>query len=94
MDSHGGAVLFGVLTRADGTANRWVTTSVSPQALIYFGVAAGSLALAISLLYGRYVRQDPQAVRSRGGVTLFAVCLLLFALGAAAAGLIAARVGR
>jgi hypothetical protein len=69
-------------------------TSVGPQALIYFGVAAGSLALAISLLYGRYVRRDPQAVRSRGGVTLFAVCLLLFALGAAAAGLISARVGR
>jgi uncharacterized membrane protein YidH (DUF202 family) len=71
-----------------------VMTSVGPQALIYFGVAAGSLTLALSLLYARYVRRDPQAVRSRGGFTLFAVCLLLFALGAAAAGLVSARAGR
>jgi hypothetical protein len=94
LDLQAGAVLFGLLTRADGTANRRVIINVGLQALIYFGVAAGSLALAISLLYGRYVRRDPRAVRSRGGVTLFAVCLLLFALGAAAAGLISARVGR
>jgi hypothetical protein len=57
-------------------------------------VAGGSLALALSLLHARYVRHDPQAVRSRGGFTLFAVCLLLFALGAAAAGLVSARAGR
>ena len=71
-----------------------VTTGVSLQALIYFGVAGGSLALAVSLLHARYVRQDPQAVRSRGGFTLFAVCLLLFAVGAAAAGLVSAQAGR
>jgi hypothetical protein len=94
MDPHGGAVLFRVLTRGDGAVKDGVATSVGPQALIYFGVAAGSLALAISLLYARYVRQDPQAVRSRGGVTLFAVCLLLFAVGAAAAGFISAQIGR
>jgi hypothetical protein len=71
-----------------------VTTGVGPQALIYFGVAGGALALALSLLHARYVRRDPQAVRSRGGFTLFAVCLLLFAIGAAAAGLVSAQVGR
>ena len=71
-----------------------VKTGVGPQALIYFGVAGGSLVLALSLLHARYVRRDPRAVRSRGGFTLFAVCLLLFAIGAAAAGLVSAQVGR
>ena len=67
---------------------------MGPQALIYFGVAGGALVLALSLLHARYVRRDPQAVRSRGGFTLFAVFLLLFAVGAAAAGLVSARAGR
>jgi hypothetical protein len=71
-----------------------VTAGVGPQALIYFGVAAGSLTLALSLLHARYVRHDPQAVRSRGGFTLFAICLLLFAIGAAGAGLVSAQAGR
>ncbi len=71
-----------------------VTTGVGPQALIYFGVAGGSLALALSLLYARYVRHDPQAVRSRGGFTLFAICMLLFAIGAAAAGLVSVQGSR
>lgn len=69
-------------------------SGVGPQAMIYFAVAGGSLALALSLLYARYVRQDPQAVRSRGGFTLFALCMLLFALGAAAAGLVSVQAGR
>ena len=71
-----------------------VARDVDPQAMIYFGVAGGSLALALSLLYTRYVRRDPQAVRSGGGFTLFAVCMLLFAVGAAAAGLVSALGGR
>ncbi len=71
-----------------------VVRRVDPQAMIYFGVAAGSLALALSLLYTRYVRRDPQAVRSGGGFTLFAVCMLLFAIGAAAAGLASVRGSR
>ena len=62
--------------------------------MIYFAVAAGSLAMALSLLYARYVRRDPRAVRSGGGFTLFAVCMLLFAIGTAAAGLVSARSGR
>ncbi len=75
--------------RVDGVA-----TGVDPQAMIYFGAAGGSLALALSLLYARYVRRDPHAVRSGGGFTLFAVCMLLFALGAAAAGLAAVQGSR
>lgn len=67
---------------------------MDPQALIYFGVAGGALALALSLLYTRYIRRDPQAVRSGGGFTLFAVCMLLFALGAAAAGLVSVQGSR
>ena len=58
--------------------------------MIYVGAAGGSRALALSLLNARYVRKDAQAVRSGGGATLFAICLLLFALGAAAAGLASA----
>ncbi len=67
---------------------------MNPQTLIYFGAAGGSLALALSLLYARYIRRDPQAIRSGGGFTLFAICMLLFAIGAAAAGLVSAQAGR
>ncbi len=71
-----------------------MATGVDTQTVIYFGVAGGSLALALSLLHARYVRKEPQAVRSGGGFTLFAAFLLLFALGAVAAGLVSARSGR
>ena len=74
--------------------NNGVETGVDPQAMIYFGIAGGSLALALSLLYARYVRRDPQALRSGGGFTLFAVCMLLCAIGAAAAGLISVQGSR
>lgn len=68
--------------------------SVGPQALIYFGIAGGSLALAITLLYARFVRRDQGAVRSRGGFAFFAGCLVLFAIGAAIAGYVSAQAGR
>ena len=61
--------------------------------MIYFGAAGGSFALALTLLHARYIRKDAQAIHSGGGFTLFALCLLLFALGAAAAGLISAGIG-
>ena len=67
---------------------------MGPQALIWFGVAGGAAALALSLLHARYVRKEAQAVRAGGGAILFAVCLLLFAAGAAVAGVAAAMVGR
>ncbi|MCC6314075.1 MAG: hypothetical protein IT337_08665 [Thermomicrobiales bacterium] len=63
------------------------------QALIWFGVAGGAGVYAVSLLYTRFVKRDPMAVRSRGGFTLFAVCMLLFAFGALAAGIVAVRNG-
>ena len=64
------------------------------QALIWFGVAGGAAALAVSLLYTRYVRKEANAVRSGGGFTLFALCLLLFAAGAAVAGFASVQAGR
>jgi len=50
--------------------------------------------LAISLLHTRYVKKEARAVQSRGGFTLFALFLLLFALGASAAGFAATQAGR
>jgi hypothetical protein len=67
---------------------------LGPQTLIYFGIAGGALALALSLLYARFVRRDPQAVRSSGGFAVFAVFMLLFAAGAAVAGYISLQAGR
>lgn len=67
---------------------------VGPQALIYFGIAGGALALAVTLLYSRFVRKEQTAVRSRGGFAFFAGCLLLFAVGAAIAGYVSAQAGR
>jgi hypothetical protein len=64
------------------------------QALIYFGLAGGAAALGVSLLVARYVRRDPQAVRSGGAFTFFAGCMFLFALGAATAGWITVREGQ
>ncbi len=64
------------------------------QALIWFGVAGGALLYALVLLHTRYIRRAPHAVRSRGGFTLFAVCMLLFAVGATVAGFAAAGAGR
>ena len=62
--------------------------------MIWFGVAGGSAALGLSLLYQRYVRRDSQAVRSGGGFTLFAVSLLICAVGAAIAGVAYLRTSR
>jgi hypothetical protein len=64
------------------------------QALIWFGAAGGAGAFALSLLWTRFVRRDAQAVRSGGGYTLFALCMLLFAVGALVAGVASAGAGR
>ena len=68
-------------------------SAVNLETMIYFGAAGGSFALALSLLFARYVRKDPQAVRSGGGYTLFAAFLVLFAVGAVVAGIASARAG-
>ncbi|MBA3336394.1 MAG: hypothetical protein H0T49_02385 [Chloroflexia bacterium] len=64
---------------------------MSGQALVWFGIAGGGAAFAASLLHARYIQRTPQAVRSRGSFTLFALLMLLFALGATAAGFAALR---
>jgi hypothetical protein len=63
------------------------------QALIWFGAAGGAGAFGLSLLWTRYVRKEANAVQAGGGHVLFAVCTLLFALGALIAGLASAGVG-
>ena len=56
------------------------------QSLVWFGIAGGAVVFALSLLHARYIARQPRAVRSRGSYTLFALLMLFFALGAAAAG--------
>lgn len=46
------------------------------------------------LLYSRFVRKDQPTVRSGNGFFLYAACVLLFSLGALAAGLFSAAAGR
>jgi hypothetical protein len=64
------------------------------QAMLWFGIAGGAAALGLTLLYNRYVRRSPQAVQSGGSFTVFALFMLLFATGAAAAGVFAVLAGR
>jgi hypothetical protein len=59
---------------------------VDTQSLLWFGIAGGAAVFALSLLHARYIAKQPRAVRSRGSYTLFAILMLFFALGAAAAG--------
>lgn len=55
--------------------------------LLWFGIGGGAAVFAMSLLYQRYISKTPQAMRSRGSFTMFAILMLLFALGAIAAGI-------
>jgi hypothetical protein len=64
------------------------------QSLIYFGIAAGALALAMSLLYARFVRKDAQAIQSGGGYVFFAAFMVIFSMGAVVAGIVALQAGR
>lgn len=66
---------------------------MGPQSLIYFGISGGSLLLAFSLLRKRYVHKDQEALRSGGAFTAFAAFMILFAIGAALAGLISLSAG-
>jgi len=67
--------------------------NIGPQALIWFGIAGGAAAFAVSALWRRFVKKDPQAIRSGAGFLLFVACLLLFALGALVAGVVTIRTG-
>ena len=64
------------------------------QSLIWFGIGGGAAFFALSLLRARYITKEQRAVGSRGGFTLFALFMLVFALGAIGAGIAAARAGR
>jgi hypothetical protein len=67
---------------------------VGAQSLLWFGIGGGALVFAISLLRRRYIEKDRYAVSSRGGFTMFAVLMLIFAFGAIAAGIASAAAGR
>ncbi|MGH2551729.1 MAG: hypothetical protein ACRDHN_20275 [Thermomicrobiales bacterium] len=60
------------------------------QAVIWFIIAAAAAFGGLKLLYERFVVKKTASVESRGGTTLFALCMILFALGALAAGLVSA----
>lgn len=64
------------------------------QSLVWFGIGGGAALFALSLLRQRYVTREQHAVRSRGGFTLFAILMLVFAVGAIVAGIASARAGR
>jgi hypothetical protein len=64
------------------------------QSILWFGIGGGAALFAISLLRQRYVTKEQRAVRSRGGFTLFAILMLIFAAGAIVAGIASARAGR
>lgn len=55
--------------------------------LLWFGIGGGAAVFSLSLFYQRYVKRTPQAIQSGGSFTMFAILMLLFALGAIAAGI-------
>lgn len=67
---------------------------MGPQSTLWFVVAIVAAGFSVSLLYQRFVRRTPTAVRSRGGSILFAIFMLIFAAGAAIAGYAAIKIGR
>lgn len=57
------------------------------QALIWFGLSGGTAIFGLSLLYQRFVQRQPRAVQAGASYAMFAILMLLFALGTFAAGL-------
>ncbi len=58
------------------------------QAAIWFIMAAAATFGGLKVLYERFIVKKTASVESGGGTTLFALCMILFALGALAAGLV------
>ncbi len=58
------------------------------QSIIWFVIGIVALLSGVRLLVRRYILRSPQALQSRGSYTLFAVFMIIFALGAFAAGLV------
>lgn len=59
-------------------------------AIVWFGISGGALVFAATLLYQRYIQKMPRAVESRGSFAMFAGLMVLFAVGAAIAGIASA----
>lgn len=59
---------------------------MNAESLVWFGIGGGALLFGLSLLHARYIARQPRAVGSRGGFTLFAIVMFLFAAGAFAMG--------
>jgi hypothetical protein len=57
------------------------------QTILWFGLSGGGLVFAFSLIRQRYITKTPRAMQSRGSFTLFAILMLIFAVGAFVAGL-------
>jgi nitrate reductase gamma subunit len=57
--------------------------------LVWFGIGGGAAVFGLSLLYQRFVQRTPRAMQSRGSFILFALLMLLFAMGAVLAGIAA-----
>jgi hypothetical protein len=60
---------------------------VDAQSIIWFAISIVALLSGVRLLIRRYVLRSPQALQSRGSYTLFAVFMIIFALGAFVAGM-------
>lgn len=69
------------------TAGRKSERTVDAQSIIWFAISIVALLSGVRLLIRRYVLKSPQAVQSRGSYTLFAVFMIIFALGAFVAGM-------
>jgi len=69
------------------TAGRKGERTVDAQSIIWFAISIVALLSGVRLLIRRYVLKSPQAVQSRGSYTLFAVFMIIFALGAFVAGM-------
>ena len=74
-----------VRTEPDDKA--WTAGGMEVVALVWFGIAGGGFVFALSLLHQRYVKKTPHAVQSRGSFAMFATIMVLFAIGAAVAGI-------
>ncbi len=59
-------------------------------AIVWYGISGGALVFAATLLYQRYIQKMPRAVESRGSFAMFAGLMVLFAVGAAIAGIASA----
>ena len=56
------------------------------QSIIWFVLGVVGFFSGLRLLFQRYVQRTPRALQARGSFTLFAVFMIIFGIGAMAAG--------